>query len=76
MHTRREGWSFTILFSNTKRAHELGKTDDWIVIYYERGGVERQSTVMTPGSGTLKGKRVVRGRKDESREYYSALNTV
>ena len=30
MKVKREKWSFTILFSNTKKAHDLGKTDDWV----------------------------------------------
>ncbi|MFB6372855.1 MAG: helix-hairpin-helix domain-containing protein, partial [Bradymonadaceae bacterium] len=42
MEIERESWSFTVLFSNTKRAHELDKTDDWVVIYYERGDIEGQ----------------------------------
>jgi hypothetical protein len=40
------------------------------VIYSETGGIKRQATVMTAGSGTLKEKRVMRGREDESREFY------
>ncbi|MEE8311767.1 MAG: helix-hairpin-helix domain-containing protein, partial [Candidatus Binatia bacterium] len=30
LHTEREGRSYTALFSNTQRAHQLGKTDDWV----------------------------------------------
>lgn len=71
MQTEREGWSFTALYSNTARAHELGKTRDWVVIYYERDGQERQNTVVTETSGPLEGKRVVRGRAEETRRYYS-----
>lgn len=72
MHAEREGWKFTALFSNTARAHELDKTHDWVVIYYESsaGGEERQNTVVTETSGTLEGKRVVRGREGEVRGYY------
>ncbi|HEX6386313.1 MAG TPA: helix-hairpin-helix domain-containing protein, partial [Anaerolineae bacterium] len=70
MHTEREGWDFTVLYSNTARAHELGMTHDWVVIYYDRDGREEQSTVVTETSGPLKGKRVVRGRERESRQYY------
>ena len=29
LHTDRGKWHFTALFSNTARAHELGRTDDW-----------------------------------------------
>ncbi len=70
MRARREGWSFTVLFSNTALAHRSGKTHDWVVIYYERGGEQRQSTVVTAERGRLAGERVVRGRERECREYY------
>ncbi len=70
MDIKRDGWSFTALFSNTAKAHELEKTDDWVVIYYEKGGKERQNTVVTETQGSLKGKRVVRGREAENRQFY------
>lgn len=70
LNTERAGWEFTALYSNTKRAHDLGKTDDWVVIYYEREGEEDQATVVTETQGPLEGKRVVRGREAECREYY------
>lgn len=66
----RDGWEFTALFSNTARAHELGKTHDWVVLYYEHDGEEDQCTVVTAGSGRLRGKRAVRGREAECRRYY------
>jgi putative hydrolase len=65
------GWKFTVMFSNTARAHELGKTDDWVVVYYEKGGGENQCTVVTEQKGILKGKRVVRGREKECQEFYT-----
>ncbi len=70
MKARREGWDFTVLFSNTELAHRTGKTDDWVVIYYERAGEQSQCTVVTAERGTLAGKRVVRGRERECREHY------
>jgi DNA polymerase (family 10) len=70
-HTEKDGWDFTALFSNTKRAHELGRTDDWVVIYYEKDGGEDQGTAVTAQRGPLVGKRVIRGREKECREYYS-----
>ncbi len=72
METTREGWSLTALYSNTKRAHQLDQTDDWIVIYYERHGAEDQCTVLTATSGDLEGYRVVRSREWECREYYES----
>lgn len=69
MHTEHGGWHFTALFSNTARAHELGRTDDWVVIYYYDGEhQEGQSTVVTETHGPLRGERVVRGREREARK--------
>lgn len=68
MHAEREGWHFTALFSNTARAHELGRTDDWVVIYYYNGDhQEGQNTVVTETHGPRRGERVVRGRENELR---------
>ncbi len=67
---RRQGWSFTALFSNTALAHRSGKTHDWVVIYYEKAGEQQQGTVVTAERGPLAGKRVIRGRERECREYY------
>jgi putative hydrolase len=66
LHTERDGWHFSVLFSNTARAHELGRTDDWVVIYFHGDdGVEGQRTVVTETRGRLAGRRVVRGREPE-----------
>ena len=70
MSAQREGWSFTLLFSNTARAHELGKTNDWVVVYYEKGSGERRCTVVTEYEGPLTAKRVIRGRERECIEFY------
>jgi hypothetical protein len=70
LNTRRGAWDFTALFSNTAQAHELNKTHDWVVLYFERDGEENQATVVTETQGPLKGKRVVRGREAETRRYY------
>lgn len=72
LHTERGPWRFTALFSNTARAHELGRTDDWVVLYYERDGHEDQATVVTERQGELAGRRVVRGRERAFRERYRA----
>ncbi|EKU99485.1 Helix-hairpin-helix DNA-binding protein [Leptolyngbya sp. PCC 7375] len=61
MHVERDGWWFSALYSNTARAHELGKTHDWVVIYYERNGHQGQCTVVTETRGEQRGQRVVRG---------------
>lgn len=69
-HTERAGWSFSALYSNTARAHELGKTRDWVVIFYERDGREEQCTVVTEHQGPLSGRRVIRGREAACARHY------
>jgi putative hydrolase len=64
------GWSFTALYYNTARAHKLGKTKDWVVMYFERIGYEDQATVVMERCGPLSGKRVVRGREQACKRYY------
>jgi putative hydrolase len=66
LHTTRGRRHYTALFSNTAFAHRLGRTDDWVVIYWDDGRGERQSTVITAERGPLKGRRIVRGREEES----------
>jgi Holliday junction resolvasome RuvABC DNA-binding subunit len=73
-HVEIGGWAFTALFSNTARAHELHKTGDWVVIFYEKDGKEDQATVVTETSGPLDSKRVVRGREEECKRYYEVSN--
>jgi hypothetical protein len=70
LHTRHGDRSYTALFSNTARAHALGKTRDWVVIYADGGCGERQYTVITSQRAPLKGKRIVRGREAECAIYY------
>lgn len=70
LHTVRGGQHYTVLFSNTARAHELQKTADWVIVYYETDHSQRQYTVISSERGTLFGKRIVRGREPECREYY------
>lgn len=73
LHTQRGDWHFTALYSNTARAHELGRTRDWVVIYFYDGDhVEGQHTVVTETRGPLAGKRVIRGREAECGEFYAA----
>jgi hypothetical protein len=73
LHAERGARHYTALFSNTPRAHDLGKTRDWVVLYYDADGSERQCTVITSERGPLKGKRIVRGREDECARHYAAI---
>ena len=71
LHSARDCWHFTALYSNTARAHELGRTRDWVVVYfYDDHHREGQHTVVTETRGTLIGRRVVRGLEAECRAYY------
>jgi hypothetical protein len=63
--TRKGGWTFRALFSNTAQAHALGRTRDWVVIFFERAGETQQCTVVTETRGPRRGERVVRGRESE-----------
>lgn len=66
LHTNRQDWHFTALFSNTARAHELHHTHDWVVLYFfDDDHREGQQTVVTETHGPMKGERVVRGREAE-----------
>jgi putative hydrolase len=76
LHTMRDGWHFTALYSNTARAHELGRTRDWVVIYfYDDHHREGQHTVVTETRGALVGRRVVRGLEAECRAHYQGEQT-
>jgi putative hydrolase len=73
LHAQRGIWDFTVLFSNTARAHELGRVRDWVVIYYHADNQpEGQCTVVTETRGPIEGRRVVRGREAECRAHYAA----
>ena len=71
LHTVRGEWHITALFSNSSRAHELGRTRDWVVLYFYDGEHrELQATVVTETRGQLRGERVVRGREQECEVFY------
>jgi len=74
LHTNRGERHYTALFSNTPRAHQLKKTSDWVLIYYDGSGGERQCTVVTSAYGPLAGRRIIRGREPECVEHY--LHTI
>jgi hypothetical protein len=70
LHTRRGNRRYTALFSNTARAHRLGKTGDWVVLYGDTGAGESRHTVITAAFGPLRGRRVVAGREAECLTVY------
>ncbi len=74
LHARRDDWHFTVLYSNTAQAHKLGRTRDWVVVYfYDDHHQEGQRTVVTETRGPLVGRRVVRGCELECRDHYAEL---
>ena len=66
LHTVRGPWHFTALYSNTALAHRLGRTDDWVVVYFHRDSKpEGRRTIVTERHGSGHATRVVRGRELE-----------
>lgn len=72
LHTVRGSNHYSALFSNTARAHELGMTKDWVVIYRDDHDGAGQWTVVTARYGDWKDKRLVRGREAECATYYQS----
>ena len=68
LHAVRGDRHYTALFSNTPRAHRLGATRDWVVLYWEGRSDEGQATVVTARHGSLAGRRIVRGREEEGEQ--------
>jgi putative hydrolase len=73
LHTQRGDRHYTALFSNTARAHRLGTTDDWVILYQDGESGSHQCTVVTSHHGPLQGRRIVRGREAECEEYFERL---
>jgi putative hydrolase len=71
MHAHRGDRHYTALYSNTARAHDLGMTRDWVVIYRDDHAGRGQWTVVTARLGALSGKRIVSGRETECHQYYA-----
>lgn len=74
LHTVRAPWHFTALYSNTARAHQLGRTGDWVVVYFHRDArAEGRRTIVSEPQGASRGRRMVRGREAECRAWYESL---
>lgn len=64
LHTERGPWHFSALYSNTARAHQLGHSGDWVIVYFHReASPEGRRTIVTETQGPARGRRVVRGRE-------------
>jgi len=73
LHTQRSERHYTVLFSNTARAHQKGKTHDWVVLFFDDGDRESQCTIITSEWGLLESRRIVRGRETECLRYYETM---
>jgi hypothetical protein len=72
LHAEHGDWHFTALYSNTARAHQLGRTGDWVVIFFHRDGKpEGRRTIVSETQGPARGRRVVRGREAECHAWYA-----
>lgn len=71
LHTERGRRHYTALFSNTERAHHLGRTHDWVIIACDGGADARQYTVITAERGRLTGRRIVRGHERQCAAHYA-----
>lgn len=70
LHTQRGGRHYTAMFSNTARAHRLGTSRYWVILYQDGESGAHQCTVITSHQGPLKGRRIVRGREAECLQYF------
>jgi len=71
LHTHRHDRHYTALYSNTARAHEVGMTHDWVVVYRDDRDGHGQWTVITAQFGPMRRKRIIRGREGECAAYYA-----
>jgi DNA polymerase (family X) len=73
LHSQRGTRHYTAMFSNSALAHQLKKTLDWVILYYddEHHG-EHQCTVVTGHQPPFVNKRIVRGREPACDELYRA----
>ena len=76
LHTQRGAHHYTALFSNSALAHQLKKTQDWVILYYDDDHGERQCTVITSHQAPFSGKRIVRGREEDCASYYQSREAM
>lgn len=75
LHTQRGTRHYTAMFSNTALAHQLKKTHDWVILYFDDDHGEHQCTVVTGHQPPFVNKRIVRGREPACDEYYRTDKT-
>lgn len=70
LHTSRGPRRYSAYLANTHLAHRRHMNHDWVILHYSEGGRRGQAMVVTETAGDLAGRRVVRGREEETRAYY------
>jgi Holliday junction resolvasome RuvABC DNA-binding subunit len=75
LHTQQGARHYTAMFSNTALAHQLKKTHDWVILYFDDDHGEHQCTVVTGHQPPFVNKRIVRGREPACDEYYRTDKT-
>jgi len=76
LHTQRGTRHYTALFSNSALAHQLKKTQDWVLLYHDDDHGERQCTVVTSRQAPFSGKRIVRGREKDCEAFYRSCDAM
>jgi hypothetical protein len=74
LHTQRGEHHYTALYSNTVRAHQMGTTHDWVVVYRDDDVDHGRWTVITAQYRKLRGKRIIPGRELECARHYSQVS--
>ncbi|MBK5281292.1 MAG: hypothetical protein JJE16_04295 [Nitrospiraceae bacterium] len=76
LHTQRGTRHYTALFSNSALAHQLKKTRDWVILYYDDNDGERLCTVITSHQTPFSEKRIARGREEDCAAYYQSREAM
>ncbi len=70
LHTGRGTRRYSAQLANTHLAHSLHTNHDWVILYYCEGERQGQAMVVTEIEGDLAGRRVARGREEETQAHY------
>jgi predicted flap endonuclease-1-like 5' DNA nuclease len=73
LHTHRGDHEYTVLYSNSARAHEFDALCDWVVICRSPQSGGGQWTAMTSRFGDLQGSRIIGGREKECADHYARV---
>lgn len=65
LHCQFGDWTFRIQHSFSPLAQRLGRSQDWVVIQFQKGELSGERTIVTESREFLCGQRVVRGREYE-----------